>query len=242
MDTEGFVMYLKRGGRSPDARQRVLKLVNEFEEYLILERKRRDLDDAAPDDLECYVAWTESVPKKSAKTHLWAVTYYYRFSANQEMAALASLLRQERIKRKPFNLKDFRGVDQDSIAALEAVGIKNTSQMLKAGTTPTSRQELAEKTDVPPGEILELVKLSDLARIPGVKGIRARLYHDAGVDTVEEMAAYEAEDLLEATRSYVEKTGFDGVPPLPAEAQHSIKTARSLATVVEYVESDRKKT
>ena len=151
MDAERFEAYLKRGGRSPDARQRVLHLVAEFEDYLITEREIQGLDDAEPEDLESFVAWIEREPEKSAKIHLWAINYYYGFTANQEMDTLASLLRQERIKRKPFNLKDFRGVDPGDAASLEAVGIKNTSQMLKAGAAPASRRELAVKTGLPPG-------------------------------------------------------------------------------------------
>jgi predicted RecB family nuclease len=50
---------------------------------------------------------------------------------------------------------------------------------------------LATQTGIPVEVVLELVKLSDLARLPGVKGIRARLYYDAGVDTVENLASFE---------------------------------------------------
>jgi hypothetical protein len=91
-------------------------------------------------------------------------------------------------KKNPFHLKDFMGVNAEHIAKLGIVGIKNSTQLLSAGQTPESRAALARRTGVPEANLLELVKLSDLARLPGVKGIRARLYFDAGVDCVENLA------------------------------------------------------
>jgi hypothetical protein len=82
--------------------------------------------------------------------------------------------------------------------------------------------------------ILELVRLSDLARIPGVKAIRARLYHDAGIDSVEKMAHMEAHELRETAVKFVDESGFDGIPTLPAEARFTVDYARKLPNVVEY--------
>jgi hypothetical protein len=76
--------------------------------------------------------------------------------------------------------------------------------------------------------------LSDLARLPGVKGIRARLYYDAGVDCVEKMAACETEALLALTAEFVERTGFNGIAPLPKEVASTIANAKRLPRVVEY--------
>lgn len=136
--------------------------------------------------------------------------------------------------RNPFKLRDFLGVNQEWIARLEALGIKTSDQMLRAGASPEMRAALAEKTGIPVEGILELVKLSDLARLPGVKGIRARLYYAAGVDCVEKLASWEPEALrLMATR-YVESTGFPGIPPLPREVSSTVTNARQLPRVVEF--------
>ncbi len=132
----------------------------------------------------------------------------------------------------PFKLKDFMGVDPAQIDRLAALGIKNTNQMLIAGKTAASRANLAEKTGSPPEVVLELVKLSDLARLPGVKGTRARLYYDAGVDTVEKLASYEPGELLKLTAEFVTRTGFPGIAPLPKEVSSTIENARRLPVVV----------
>jgi Domain of unknown function (DUF4332) len=137
-------------------------------------------------------------------------------------------------KHNAFKLKDFLGVNPEHIARLEAIGVKNTAQMLIAGRTAAKREELAKKANVPLEAVVELVKLSDLARLPGVKGIRARLYYAAGVDTVEKMAAWEPEALLAMTTEFVKATGFAGIAPLPKEVSSTINNAKKLAQVVEW--------
>ena len=231
---EEFRAFLKRGGRSPSAVKRCVRMVQDFEQYLHRHRAGVHPSEAGPEELAAYVAWIEREPKASAKTHLWALRYYYQYTSNEAMEVLASELRQQRISRKPFALKDFRGVDSEYVAKLSAAGIQDVDQMLQAGRTPSDRQELAESTGVSVAVLLELVKLSDLARIPGIKSIRARLYYDAGVDTIEEMARWDPAELRGMLIDFVEQTGFDGIAPLPKEAASAVKTARGLPKVVEY--------
>lgn len=135
-------------------------------------------------------------------------------------------------KQNPFPLKDFRGVNPEYIARLESMGIKKAGQMLVAGQTAEKRKCLAKEAGIPEEAILELVKLSDLARLPGVKGIRARLYYDAGVNCVEKLAAWEPEALLAMTAEFVKRTGFEGIAPLPKEVSSTIANARNLPKIV----------
>ena len=135
---------------------------------------------------------------------------------------------------KPFLLREFRGVNPEYIEKLRAAGIRTAAQMLAAGETAAKRAALAREVGIPDEAILELVKLSDLARLPGVKGIRARLYYDAGVDSVEKMASWEPEALRVMVAEYVQRTGFEGIAPLPAEVRSTVANARKLPKVVEY--------
>jgi hypothetical protein len=212
----------------------VIDLVNEYAAYL--SDMDKVLEGATVEDLETYVDWIEMDPKVNAKKQLWAIRYYYQFTGDTGMERHASELRQARISRQPFALRDFRGVDPAYIDRLEQAGIKDVEQMLAAGGTPRSRQALAAKSGVPQEAILEFVKLSDLARIPGLKRIRARLYYDAGVDTVEKIAAWEPQALLAMLTDFVEQSGFDGMAPLPKEVQHAVQTATKLPLVVDYEE------
>ena len=139
-------------------------------------------------------------------------------------------------KQNPFKLSAFRGVQAEHISKLEALGIKNAGQMLLAGDTREKRSILAQTAGIPETVVLELVKLSDLARLPGVKGIRARLYYDAGVDTVEKMATWEPQALRLMVTAYVERTGFEGIAPLPKEVSSTVANARKLPKLVEWPE------
>ena len=233
MEEQEFRAFLKRGGRSASAASRVVALVRQFEGYL-MGQGGPAVDDAGVDDLEKFVDWIEQKPGTSAKGHLWALRYYYDYLSNKEMRLNAGILREQRIERKPFPLIGFRGVDPEHVNRLAAVGIANVRQLLRAGQTPSARDTLSRETGISAQEILELVKLSDLARLPGVKGIRARLYYDAGVETVEEMATWDPEDLRAMVAGFVERTGFDGIAPLPLEAKSAVTRARTLPRIVEY--------
>jgi len=211
-----------------------MKFVSEFEIFLQDSRNKAQLEDVQADDLIEFVMMVNSVSKTKTKGYLWAIRYYYDYISIEEIRDLASILREERIKRKPFSLKDFRGVDPIYINKLAENGIRNIDQMLEAGATLNDRKGIAGSTNIPYSAILEFVKLSDLARIPGVKRIRARLYYDAGVDTVEKIAALEPEELRAKIVEYVADSGFDGISTLPAEAKYTVDKARKLPKIVAY--------
>jgi predicted RecB family nuclease len=143
---------------------------------------------------------------------------------------------QSRTRKKSnhFLLRNFRGISPEDVSKLSDIGIKNVDQMLKAGNTSEARKNLSERADIPLERILELVKLSDLSRIPGLKGIRARLYHDAGVDTLEKLAGWNPNQLRSMLQVFVMRTNFDGIPPLPKETESQVVMANKLPKVVDY--------
>jgi hypothetical protein len=234
MDEKGFRLYLEKSGRSASAVNRCIRLVSDFENYLHASKQGTLLEDVKGEDLTDFVLRLDGESKTKAKGYLWAIRYYYDFRSNAEIRELAGMLRSERIERSPFALKKLRGVNSDYIDMLEDSGVNNVDQMLAAGATSNDRVELANTTGIPQSVILELVKLSDLARIPGVKNIRARLYYDAGIDTVEKIAALEPEELREKVVAYVDESGFEGIPTLPSEAKYTVEKARELPFIVEY--------
>lgn len=230
---EGFRRFLKGGGRSENAQRQITAYVAEFERYL-QEQRGVALREADSEDLEAFVAWVEQKSKMSAKKHLWGIRCFYEYTLNEEMRHLAGILREQRIGRRPFPLREFRGVNAEDVEKLAVLGIRDVRQMLAVGQTERGRAALSAESGVAGDAILELVKLSDLARIPGVKGVRARLYHDAGVDTLEKMAEWEPEELREMVTGFVAQTGFEGIAPLPAEVRFAVDKARNLPKIVEY--------
>jgi hypothetical protein len=230
----GFRKFLRKGGKSDSIAERLIAGVREFEEFLKMKRKGRTLESASPKDLEAFVEWIEQKSKTGVKETLRGIGYYNRYTSNERMRNLAALLREQRIEKAPFALRGFGGIDPCHIERLCELGIRNIDQMLEAGKTKKARQELSEKANIPPQVILELVKLSDLSRIFGVKGTRARLYHDAGIDTVEKISTLTPEELRRIALEFVERTGFAGIATLPAEAQFTVAAARKLSKIVEY--------
>ena len=75
---------------------------------------------------------------------------------------------------------------------------------------------------------------SDLARMAGMKQVRARLYYDAGADTVEALAKWEPEALLTMLQKFVERSNFNGIAPLPKEVRHTVASARKMQKIVKY--------
>jgi len=133
-----------------------------------------------------------------------------------------------------MKLREFLGVDEASVVRLEATGVVTTRDLLAVGGTSEARRRLAAQADVPLDGIVELVKLADLSRLTGVKAIRARLYYDAGLDTLDRFAEWEPEALREMLLAFVERTGFQGIAPLAKEIRAAISQAASLPRIVQY--------
>jgi predicted flap endonuclease-1-like 5' DNA nuclease len=233
-NAEEFRSFLKRKGKKNNVVDALIKSCGVFEEFLI-KRQKLNMDVADKEDM---LAFFDAVKgqKANVSNHLRAISLYYKFKSKPELSALASELRQQRISstKKPFELKNFRGVNPEYANRLSAIGIKNAEQMLEAGKTHVARQKLSEKTGIPQETILEFVKLADLSRIEGVKGTRARLYHDAGIDTVEKMSKWNPEKLRTYLIEFVNRTGFEGIAPLLKETRNTIEEAKRLPKIVEY--------
>jgi hypothetical protein len=105
---------------------------------------------------------------------------------------------------------------------------------LYSGLTNHDRKQLAQNTGIPENKILELVKLSNLARVGGLKKIRGRLYHDAGFDTLEKIANCTGDEIRQHLKEYIEKSKFKGIPPTPKEASRAVSMSKHLKRIVVY--------
>ena len=231
---EEFRKYLRRKGKKNHVVDDLIKRCKVFEDFLH-SRHKSGIDDADKEDVQAFFDAVKD-QKTDVNNHLRAIGLYYRFASRPDLSALASNLREQRISsaRKPFELKNFRGVNKKHAMLLEREKIRNADQMLELGKTPASRRKLSDKTGIPEEAILELVKLSDLSRIEGVKNVRARLYYAAGVDTVEKMAKWSPEELRTYLIEFVNRTRFDGIAPLPKEVRNTIEEAKKLPKIAEY--------
>jgi len=233
-EVEEFRRYLRKKGKKNHVVDDLIRRCDVFGDFLH-KRKRLYVDEANKEDI---LAFFDAIKdeKSGAGNYLRAIGLYFKFKSKSELSDLASNLRRQKISstRKPFELRSLRGINPEYANRLAALGVKNAEQMLELGKTRIGRQRLSDKVGIPTEAILEFVKLSDLSRIEGVKNIRARLYYDAGIDTVEKMARWNPEKLQTYLVEFVKKTGFKGIAPLPKEVKNTVETAKKLQKLVEY--------
>lgn len=227
-----FRKQMKQMGKKPSVIDGLVKEVRHFGDWLLI-YKNKTIETADTGDLLSYV---ERLNKQEIKIYMRALALFFRWLENDELKELAHSLREVETSktRRAFNLQEFQGVKLEEIGNLEALGIRNVEDMLSAGRTPQMRKEMAERSGVSHETIMELVKLADLSRLPGVKGIRARLYYNAGIDTVEAFCQWKPVELQKHLEKFVRDSRFDGVAPLPKEIQNTIKTAAKLPRIIQF--------
>jgi len=232
MDEKGFRQFLRKFGKKEHVVEGLIGQVRAFEAYLAGKR-HIGVEAANEQDLQDYV---KALAQGDVKVRIRGLALYYGFVGNVPLARLASDFREQEIAktRQVFKLREFRGVSLEEVVKLEAIGIVTVEQILVAGKTPEARQRLAEQTGIPVQIILELVKLSDLSRLGAVKSVRARLYYDAGLDTPGKFTQWEPEALRQMLVGFVERTGFEGIAPLPKELRNAITKARQLPEAIQY--------
>jgi hypothetical protein len=112
---------------------------------------------------------------------------------------------------KPVLLKDFPGVNPDAVQKLAQMGIKNTKQLFEQVITPETRAELAAQTQIAESDILELTRLSDMARLKWVGPKFARLLIESEYDTAAKVINANYAELHEALiRTNEEKEIYQG--------------------------------
>ncbi len=135
---------------------------------------------------------------------------------------------------KPVNLMDIPEVNAVHIERLAGMGIKHTKHLFERGRSKGERAELSILVDVPGEDLLELVALSDLARIGGVGPVFARIILEAGADSVEKLSQSSADELFERLVAINEEKGYTRAKFTVKDAQYCITMAKELPKVIEY--------
>jgi hypothetical protein len=232
MDEAGYINKMRREKKSERTVTRYTNCLRTVADFLWKHKRKKRIDDITPKDVKDFESWGDK-KLKNFNQHIWALKIYAEYTANHELEMLTNECLGARYAAE-YKLKDFLGIDPKHLEKLKLEGIKTVKHMLDAGRTISGRKLLSKETGVPLDTVLELVKLSDLARIPGLKKIRARLYYDAGLDTVEKIAKLDPGDLIQMLRVFIKRSGFNGIAPMPKEAATSVATAKYIAKIVEY--------
>ena len=231
MDANQLVNFLKEKKKSELTIKNTLESLRLIEQFLEKEYKAVNLDNATKNHLLSFLEKNRNLDRVGM--HIGALIGYYEIIDNRLMYNIAREIRGIELLER-YKLRNFHLIKLDYVKKLEEIGIKTAKQMLDSGITKKDRKELAMKTDIPEDYILELIKLSNLARISGLKKIRARLYYEAGIDTLRELETWIPLELHEYLDKFAKKTGIAKMSPLLAECSSAISLAKHLPKIVEF--------
>jgi predicted flap endonuclease-1-like 5' DNA nuclease len=131
-------------------------------------------------------------------------------------------------------IAEIEGVGEAYQKKLALAGITTTEALLEKGASPKGRKEVAEKSGISDGLILQWVNHVDLFRIKGVGSEYSDLLEAAGVDTVPELAQRNPEHLLEKmAATNLEKKLVRRLPVL-SQVKSWVEQAKVLPRVVTY--------
>ena len=131
-------------------------------------------------------------------------------------------------------LIDVEGIGPVYAAKLQGVGVGSAEALLEQGATPKGRKEIAEKSGISDGLILEWVNHVDLYRIRGVGSEYADLLEEAGVDTVPELAQRKPDNLLEKMTAVNAQKKLVRRLPILSQVQSWVEQAKKLERKVTY--------
>lgn len=229
-----FRQFLKRKGKKDHVVDGLIRYCETFELFL---QNNRDstFENTSEEDISAFMEFAVADNLK-IKQYLRSIALYFKFIGETELCKFAGQQREKKIlkNRTIFKLRDFKGVDQNQIKLLEKFGITNVNQMIDNGKTWNLREQLSKKTGIPLENILEYVKLSDLSRLGAVKSVRAKLYYDSGLDTIDNIAKYKPGEIIKICIDFIKRKGFEGIAPLPKEAENLVETAKKIKRIVEY--------
>jgi len=226
MQEDSFIAFMKQAKKPSGTINGYLNSVRMFEDFLQTHRKGVQLEETNPGDLRAFVDWAVA-NNENAYRHLWGIKTYYEYKRLTDMGKSSQEL-MEFIQNETRKLSEFPRVDQDSVKKLSAIGISTVNQLLRKGSTLEKRQGLAKSSGAPVDSISELFKLSQLSRLPGLKKVRGRLFYEAGLDSLDSIAALNAEEIHSQLQDYIDRTGFDGVAPTVGEAEVAVTMAQFL--------------
>ena len=231
MKEKELIQFLKEAKKSDLTIKNTLESLRIVEKYLTTKYDDINLENITREHLIKFLEDNRDV--KRIGMHIGALIGYYEIIGDRFRYNLAREIRGIELLER-YQLKNFHLVNLDYIERLKEIGIKTAKQMLDAGLTKENRKAIAAKSDIPEDYILELVKLSNLARISGLKKIRARLYYDAGIDTLRKLETWIPLELKELLDDHVKKTGIAKMGPLLAECSSAIALAKHLPKIVEF--------
>ena len=131
-------------------------------------------------------------------------------------------------------LIDVEGIGGKYAQKLEAAGLRTTNDLLKKGSTPKGREEIAEKSGISGKLVLEWVNHVDLYRIKGVASEYSDLLEEAGVDTVPELAQRKPENLYKKMVEVNQAKKLVRRLPVLSQVEDWVRQAKEMPRIITY--------
>lgn len=131
-------------------------------------------------------------------------------------------------------LETVEGIGTVYARKLREAGISTTQALLKKGSLPGRRAEIAAQAGVAPALVLEWVNHADLFRIKGVGEEYADLLEEAGVDTVPELAQRNPQNLHQKIHAVNQQKRMVRREPTEDQVADWIAQAKMLPRVIQY--------
>ncbi|HOD15021.1 MAG TPA: DUF4332 domain-containing protein [Spirochaetota bacterium] len=132
------------------------------------------------------------------------------------------------------SLKTIEGIGPKYAQMLRKAGLRSTGQLLKKGSTPVGRKQIAKASGISEKLILEWTNHADLFRIKGVGEEYADLLEESGVDTVVELAKRKSDNLLDAMCKTNDKKKLVRKVPAISMVERWISQAKKLDRIIKH--------
>jgi predicted flap endonuclease-1-like 5' DNA nuclease len=131
-------------------------------------------------------------------------------------------------------LADIEGIGATYATTLAEAGVESTEALLAHAGGRDGRRSLAASTGISESQLLTWVNHADLFRVDGIGEEYADLLHEAGVDTVPELAQRSPENLHAALSAANEQRRLVRALPAVGEVQSWTEQAKSLPAAVSH--------
>ena len=133
-----------------------------------------------------------------------------------------------------YSIEEVEGIGPEYGSKLREADIQTTADLLRRCGDKKGREGVSTETGISEKHLLEWVNLSDLMRLNGVGEEFADLLEEAGVDTTQELARRNAENLAEAVAEINEKKNLTDRVPSAETIQKWIDEAGTLDDLISH--------
>ena len=131
-------------------------------------------------------------------------------------------------------LTTIEGVGEVVAKKFKKAGVGSVEALLKKGSTPAGRKELAAAINMDPKKLLRFVNHADLMRVKGIGGEYSELLEAAGVDTVVELSKRSAANLHAKMGEVNGKKKLVRQLPALSQVENWVGQAKKLGRAVKY--------